>query len=91
MFEIVDGRTDGWTTDGRRMHWYTISSPMSLWVRTYLQFYAENFWTSKPVIIITILRTKFLLSGPIILRPQGYKTFFMLNSAEHKIYPAHKC
>ena len=22
---------------------------------------------------------------------QGYKTFFMLNSAEHKIYPAHKC
>ena len=24
-------------------------------------------------------------------RPQGYKTFFMLNSAEHEIYPAHKC
>ena len=24
-------------------------------------------------------------------RPQGYKTFFMLNSAECKIYPAHKC
>ena len=24
-------------------------------------------------------------------RPQGYKTFFMLNSAEHKIYLAHKC
>ena len=23
--------------------------------------------------------------------PRGYKTFFMLNSAEHKIYPAHKC
>ena len=22
---------------------------------------------------------------------QGYKTFFMLNSAEHEIYPAHKC
>ena len=21
--------------------------------------------------------------------PRGYKTFFMLNSAEHKIYPAH--
>ena len=21
----------------------------------------------------------------------GYKTFFMINSAEHKIYPAHKC
>ena len=23
--------------------------------------------------------------------PRGYKTFFMLNSAEHEIYPAHKC
>ena len=24
-------------------------------------------------------------------RPCGYKTFFMLSSAETKIYPAHKC
>ena len=24
-------------------------------------------------------------------RSRGYKTFFMLNSAETKIYPAHKC
>ena len=23
--------------------------------------------------------------------PRGYKTFFMLNSVEHKIYLAHKC
>ena len=23
--------------------------------------------------------------------PEVIKTFFMLNSAEHKIYPAHKC
>ena len=23
--------------------------------------------------------------------PKGYKTFFMLSSAESKIYPAHKC
>ena len=23
--------------------------------------------------------------------PQGYTTFFMLNSAEHEIFPAHKC
>ena len=22
---------------------------------------------------------------------QGYKTVFMLNSTEHKIYPTHKC
>ena len=24
------------------------------------------------------------------IRPQGYKTF-LLNSAEHEVYPAHKC
>ena len=24
-------------------------------------------------------------------RPRGYKTFFMLNLAEHEIYLAHKC
>ena len=23
--------------------------------------------------------------------PRDYKTFFILNSAEHEIYPAHKC
>ena len=23
--------------------------------------------------------------------PRGYKTFFMLNSTEHEIFPAHKC
>ena len=22
---------------------------------------------------------------------RGYKTFFMVNSAEHEVYPAHKC
>ena len=26
-----------------------------------------------------------------INRPLGCKTFFMLNSAEHEIYPDHKC
>ena len=25
------------------------------------------------------------------VQAQGYKTFSMLNSAEHKIYPANKC
>ena len=24
-------------------------------------------------------------------RPRGYKTFFMLNSTEHEIFPAHTC
>ena len=26
-----------------------------------------------------------------VTRPRGYKTFFMLNSAEHEIYPCHIC
>ena len=26
-----------------------------------------------------------------LARPRGSKTFFMLNSAEHEIYLAHKC
>ena len=25
------------------------------------------------------------------IRPRDYKTFFMLNSAEHEVYHAHKC
>ena len=25
------------------------------------------------------------------IRPRGYKTFFMLNSTEHELFPAHKC
>ena len=25
------------------------------------------------------------------IRPRGYKTFFVLNSVEHEIFPAHKC
>ena len=29
-------------------------------------------------------------AGLCLTRPQGYKTFFMLNSTEHAIYPAHK-
>ena len=29
--------------------------------------------------------------GMNVDRPRGYKTFTMLNSAEHQIYPAHKC
>ena len=34
MFENVDGqRTDGRMDEGRRSHWYTISSPMSLRLR----------------------------------------------------------
>ena len=27
----------------------------------------------------------------LLTRPRGYKTFFMLNSTEHEIFPARKC
>ena len=27
----------------------------------------------------------------LLNRSRGYKTFSMLNSAEHEVYPAHKC
>ena len=27
----------------------------------------------------------------ILAWPRGYKTYFILIAAEHKIYPAHKC
>ena len=30
-------------------------------------------------------------SDYIEARPRGYKTFSMLNSIEHEIFPAHKC
>ena len=30
-------------------------------------------------------------AGLCLTWSQGYKTFFMLDSAEHEIYPAHKC
>ena len=29
-------------------------------------------------------------NGLTVIRPRGYKTFFMLNSAEHEICPANK-
>ena len=40
--------------------------------------------------------SKFLKACKIFLKddehwPRGYKTFFMLNSAEHENYPANKC
>ena len=31
------------------------------------------------------------LEGMTLSWPRGYKTFYMLNSAEHEIYHAHEC
>ena len=35
--------------------------------------------------------TKYKMETSTETRPRGYKTFFMLNSIEHEIFPAHKC
>ena len=43
---------------------------------------------------ITIFKDKLLTRtycNKLETRARGYKTFFMLSSAETKIYPAHKC
>ena len=42
--------------------------------------------SSEPLLVVNLISIK--------IKPQGYKTFFMLNSAEHKIcliYHANKC
>ena len=33
----------------------------------------------------------FLKEALKVIRPRGYKTFFMLNSIEHEIFSDHKC
>ena len=73
--------------------WYGLGYPMDLKVA--LQYFAlegvkwiENFigWESNLKGLCGPSRKEHLK-----IRPQGYKTFFMLNSTEHKIYHAHKC
>ena len=46
-----------------------------------LNFISCFIFNSTAVSILENLKT----------RPRGYKTLSMLNLAEHKIYPAHKC
>ena len=41
-----------------------------------------------PEIAITFILTKYNITNEI--RPRGYKTFFMLNSAEHELFSANK-
>ena len=45
------------------------------------------------MIFILVLNSYMISSAPEkgITRPRGYKTFSMLNSTEHEIFPAHKC
>ena len=46
------------------------------------QYLTKERYKFKQIPILTVLS---------MTRPQGYKIFFMLNSAEHEIYPAYKC
>ena len=47
-----------------------------------MQLMCKNDWISDHINVMFI----FLLTIP-----RGYKTFFVLNSADHEIYLAHKC
>ena len=70
-------------------------------VHNYLEIYTCDplnlSWTILPLLYIFICLGKFIRIKKIKplerlkIRPQGYKTFFMLNSTLHEIYPAHKC
>ena len=43
-----------------------------------------KFWVNAYENLLTVLKTI------LMPRPRGYKTFFMLNSAEHEIFSANK-
>ena len=47
----------------------------------------NNRFASKPITFYVVSTLHAIRS----VRPQGYKTFFKLNSTEHEIYPDHKC
>ena len=40
---------------------------------------------------IVCFKSKSVLLYTILTWPRGYKTFFVLNSTEYEIFPAHKC
>ena len=46
--------------------------------------------TLMKILKITVSVYRFPLNAELIW-PQGFKTFFILNSADYEIYPAHKC
>ena len=56
-------------------------------------FMSSDDFFFKMKVFYKILSGIISVSQPvwIQIRPPGYKTFSMLNSAEHEIYPAHKC
>ena len=54
----------------------------------------ERSYLSSKIKAVKHLHAVFLITAEQRRRPfraQGYKTFFMLNSIEHEIFPAHTC
>ena len=49
---------------------------------------SQALFPASPVFRMRALTSRWV--GTMI-RAQGYKTFFMLNSTEHEIFPVHKC
>ena len=47
-------------------------------------YFQHAFWSNLPNLI-----GDYHIHSYLVAWPQGYKTFSMLNSAEHEIYPAH--
>ena len=85
MFENVDGRrtTDGRTPDaGRRSHWYTISSPMSLRLRWANKYRGKIGGATNTMWIKTIL-TQYRTSPLFSQGPQETVAFQGLIFLEH--------
>ena len=62
---------------------YLVGPELVLFVAWSLEFQLDIFSASYFRVVL------FDTQG--ISRPRGYKTFSMLNSTEHEIFPTHKC
>ena len=53
----------------------------------------QKVWQLSFQLFLVLTYTFFTVLGlsDFLFWSRGYKTFFMLNSNEHEIYPAHKC
>ena len=77
-------------------HWYSL---IQKWCHTYICFIhkCQRIWTFYQrtcseiwVLVLQPVNTIKVILSQLAIRPRGYKTFFMLNSAEHEIFPVNK-
>ena len=76
-------------------------SPFSFFFRRHIYSFAIllkqtpsptfNGHESLPSTLMLLCQAHGTLGKDILAWSRGYKTFFMLNSTEHEIFPAHKC